>query len=96
MSVCPVCNGSGHMPCPDANRQYGIKFGWFGYRASDDTINCTNCGGQYQNGTPTGAVKDRPDGTPCTHSYTSKRVRNCLTGYTCDHCGDYYDIDSSD
>jgi len=94
--VCPVCNGSGHMPCPDDLRDYGVKHGWYGYRADDDTVTCTNCGGQYMYGRPTGEVRLNKDGEPCKHSYTSQTVGRCLTEYTCQHCGDRYQIDSGD
>ena len=57
---------------------------------------CRNCGGQYMYGTPRGTVRLREDGTPCTHSYTSKTVGRCLTEYTCEHCGDRFQIDSGD
>ena len=94
--TCPVCNGSGHMPCPDNLRDYGRKYGWYDYRAEDDTVKCTNCGGQYMYGRPSGKVRANKDGAPCTHSYTSKTVGRCLTQYTCTHCGDSYQIDSGD
>lgn len=94
--VCPVCNGSGHMPCPDHLRTSGSKHGWYGYRPEDDTINCTNCGSQYMYGKSTGEVNLRPDGTPCTHEYKGINTRRCLTTYSCIHCSDRYDIDSGD
>lgn len=94
--TCPVCNGTGHKPCPDNLRHYGVMYGWYDYRASDDTVKCTNCGGQYMMGSPTGEVNLRTDGTPCVHEYTSENLGRCYTGYTCNHCGDHYTIDSSD
>jgi hypothetical protein len=47
-------------------------------------------------GEPTGQVNLREDGTPCEHEYTGKTLGRCYNGYTCNHCGDYYTIDSSD
>lgn len=94
--TCPVCKGTGHMPCPDNIRKYGVSNGWYGYRAEDDTVTCTNCGGQYMSGSPLGKVGFNKNGVPCTHSYTGRNVGRCLTEYTCDQCGDTYQIDSGD
>jgi transcription elongation factor Elf1 len=94
--VCPVCNGSGHMKCPDHLRRYGQNYNWYGYRAEDDTVDCMNCGAQYMFGQPTGQVKLRPDGTPCTHDYYPQKYGVSLTKYTCVHCGDAHNIDSGD
>ena len=92
-----MCNGTGHMPCPDNLREYGQKKGWYGYRTEDDTVDCTNCGGQYQfRGKPTGRVALRENGEPCIHEYEGHYLGNCYSGYTCKHCSDYYTIDSSD
>lgn len=96
LGTCPACNGTGHMPCPDYLRGYGQKNGWYGYRAEDDTVTCTNCGGQTMYGRPSGQVLLRADGTPCLHEYTSRTVGRCLTEYTCKHCGSSYQIDSGD
>ena len=94
--TCPVCNGSGRMPTPDRLRQYAEQYGWYGYSKEDDRCTCTNCGGQTMYGQATGQVHLRPDGTPCTHEYTSATVGRCLTEYTCRHCGHSYQIDSGD
>ena len=94
--TCPACNGSGHMPCPENLRQYGKSYGWYGYRAADDTVTCTNCGGQTMEGQATGQVPLREDGTPCLHEYTGRKIGNCLHRYTCKHCGYSHDIDSGD
>lgn len=94
--ICPVCNGTGHMPCPDNIRKYGISNGWYGYRAEDDTVTCTNCGGQYQYGVPTGFVSLDKDGQPCKHFYTAANAGRCYTRYTCEKCGNEYHIDSGD
>ena len=32
----------------------------------------------------------------CDHSFVSKNIGRCLTSYTCEHCGESYEIDSSD
>jgi hypothetical protein len=96
MGSCPICTGTGHMPCPDSLRKYGVASGWYGYRAEDDTVRCTNCGGQYQGGGPTGKVRQRPDMFPCVHEYVGANIGRCYNKYTCKHCGDSYTIDSSD
>lgn len=95
--ICPVCNGTGHMPCPDNLRHYGQINGWFGYRAEDDTVTCNNCGGQKMFGKPTGKVNLRRDnGQPCVHEYSGTEIGRCYTRYVCKHCGDTHNIDSGD
>lgn len=94
--TCPICQGTLRMQCPDNLRIYGQKYGWYGYQVDDDKVTCNNCGGQYQMGCPTGKVRLRPDMFPCIHEYTEKNIGRCLHQHTCTHCGDVYDIDSSD
>lgn len=94
--ICPVCNGTGHRACPDNLRAYGKQYGWYGYRESDDTVKCNNCGGQRMYGKPTGEVPLRKDGTPCKHEYVGVAHGRCYTIYSCKHCEDTYDIDSGD
>lgn len=94
--ICPVCSGSGHMPCPNYLRKDGKSHGWYGYREYDDTITCTNCGGQTMYGKPSGKVRLREDGTPCVHEYDSREAGRCYTIYTCKHCKHSFDIDSGD
>jgi hypothetical protein len=94
--ICPVCNGTGHKPCPDHLRKYGVSSGWYGYRAEDDTVSCDNCGAQYMMGRPSGEVALNKEGVPCTHSYNFSIVGRGLTQYVCVHCGDSYQIDSGD
>ena len=94
---CPVCNGTGHMPCPDAQtRLYGVQSGWYGYRAADDTVRCTNCGAQTMSSRPIGYTKLNKAGAPCRHSYVGRNAGRCYTKYTCTDCGDEYAIDSGD
>jgi len=90
--TCPVCNGSGRMPAGDNKYKHVIS----GYDKDTDTFKCSNCGGQYMYGRATGEVRARPDGTACTHSYSSSNAGRCLTNYKCVHCGDSYQIDSGD
>jgi hypothetical protein len=48
-------------------------------------------------GKPTGKVRLRhDDNTPCAHEYTGSTIGRCLTRNTCKHCGDQYEVDSSD
>ena len=93
--VCPVCHGTTRMPCPDFRRDFAQRYGSFGYDKDTDSVECDNCGGQYQFGKPSGTVKLDKNGDPCKHSYAStKGYWNCTTNYRCIHCGDSYMIDS--
>lgn len=92
--VCPVCNGTCRVPVPESMERYKNVIA--GYDKETNTLQCTNCGGQYMYGRPTGEVHLRSDGTPCTHEYTSQTVGRCLTRYTCKHCKSSYEIDSGD
>lgn len=94
--ICPICNGTGHMPCPDNIRTYGKRNGWYGYRADDDTVDCTNCGAQYQFSKPSGQVPLNKEGNPCVHDYDGFNAGRCYTKYVCKHCPDVYHIDSGD
>ena len=90
--ICPVCKGTLRVPgTPGKTYKYLA-----GYDEATHTLSCVNCGGQYMNGTPTGRVKLRPDGTPCAHEYLHQRVGECHHKYTCKHCTDSYYIDTSD
>lgn len=90
--TCPVCNGSGRVSAGDSKYKKVIA----GYDIETDTFRCNNCGGQRMYGSPTGEVKLRSDGTPCTHEYEGVNRGRCWTVYTCKHCKDSYDIDSGD
>jgi uncharacterized protein YbaR (Trm112 family) len=92
--ICPVCKGTGRRPLPEDMRRYANVMA--GYRASDDTLSCNNCGGQYMFGQARGYVGINRNGESCTHSYSGKTVGNCLHEYVCAHCGDTYQIDSGD
>jgi len=90
--TCPVCSGSGRMAAGDNKYKQVIA----GYDKATDTIGCTNCGGQYMYGRPTGIVNVDFGGQPCVHKYSGKTVGRCLTEYHCEFCGDRYQIDSGD
>lgn len=90
--TCPVCNGSGRVAAGD--RPYKTVLA--GYDKETDTLACNNCGGQYMYGTPRGQVRLNHEGEPCRHSYTGRNAGRCLTEYTCENCGDRYQIDSGD
>lgn len=90
--VCPVCNGSGRKAAGDYQYKHVIA----GYDKDTDTLPCTNCGGQYMFGSPSGKVRLNKDGVPCTHQYVSKYVGRCLTEYFCVWCADKHQIDSGD
>ena len=91
--TCPTCNGTTRVP-------YNLDPSWkrviAGYDEATDSLPCSNCGGQYQWGRPTGQVNLREDGTPCAHIYKGRNAGRCLTEYTCIHCSDRYTIDSGD
>lgn len=92
--TCPVCNGTKRVPVP--SEAQGYKKSISGYDPGTDTFPCSNCGGQYMSGRPTGQVNLRKDGQPCIHEYISELLGRCYRGYTCKHCGDYHTIDSGD
>jgi hypothetical protein len=92
MGTCPACNGTKRVPAGDNPHKACVS----GYDKSTDTNECRNCGYQYMCSTAKGVVPLRPDGTPCLHEYESWDAGRCLTGHICKHCGDRYDIDSSD
>ena len=93
-AICPVCNGTCRVAVPESHQRY--KSVMSGYDAATDTLACSNCGGQYMMGRPTGRVGLNRDGVPCTHSYVNRTVGRCLTEYTCLHCDNRYQIDSGD
>jgi hypothetical protein len=92
--ICPVCNGSKRKPVSAESQRY--KMVTSGYDPVTDTFPCTNCGGQYMLGQPSGEVGLRNDGAPCVHEYESVTRGRCYTEYTCKHCGDRHSIDSGD
>jgi hypothetical protein len=94
LGTCPVCNGSGRVAA-DPDKSYRVVYG---YDKDTHTLMCCNCGGQYQfAGGPTGRVRLRKDNQePCVHEYRGVNLGRCYYGYTCQHCGDYYTIDSGD
>ena len=53
-AICPVCNGTCRAAVPEAWQRY--KSVMAGYDAATDTRPCSNCGGQYMMGRPTGRV----------------------------------------
>lgn len=91
LGVCPCCDGTGF---GKELTEQEKKYWWNKDKTHED---CRNCGGQYMYGKPTGKVRLRRDnGEPCTHKYSGYSAGRCLTRYTCEHCGDRYDIDSGD
>lgn len=95
MSTCPVCNGSTRMPATNLDA-YSKEHNWYGYTKEDDSVRCTNCGGQTQSLRATGQVPINKNGYPCVHKYESATIGRCYHEYTCTHCGDQYTIDSGD
>ena len=90
--ICPVCDGTTRIPAGDRQHKNYLA----GYDKDTDTLQCMNCGGQRMFGRATGRVRLREDGTPCKHEYLGRNAGRCYTIYTCQHCGDKYDIDSGD
>lgn len=90
--TCPVCVGTRREPAGDNKYKSVIA----GYDLNTDTFACTNCGAQRMYGQATGLVRPNQQGNPCHHSYRARTVGRCLTEYTCEHCGDRYQIDSGD
>lgn len=91
---CPVCDGTYEVGASEYQRKYRNVIA--GYNLANDTVRCTNCGGQYMFGTPKGHVAPGNTGLGCWHVYTGTNVGNCLTNYKCVGCGDTYQIDSGD
>ena len=87
--VCPVCNGTCEVELTNEEKTRSWNKG-------HTHCSCHNCGGQYMYSNSRGEVRLNSEGAPCTHSYTSTNDGRCLTGYTCKHCGDRYQIDSGD
>lgn len=67
-----------------------------GTKKDERNFDCGNCGGRTMSGTARGIVKLRPDGEPCVHDFRGEYIARSYRRYTCNHCGDIYDIDSGD
>lgn len=94
MLTCTVCNGTCRVAVTAEHERYKTRI--WGYNADTDTFPCSNCGGQYQWPEPTGLVKPNRAGVACVHQYSSRTIGRCLHEHICQHCGDYYQIDSGD
>jgi hypothetical protein len=92
--TCPACNGTKRQPIKPEQERYASVYS--GYDKETHTLPCSNCGGQYMFGKPSGEVNLNTEGKPCLHSYTSEKIGRCLHRYTCVHCADSYSIDSGD
>lgn len=93
VATCPKCNGT--------TRRLADQHQWkkmmAGYRESDDSMPCDNCGGQTMSLTATGVTRiDPATGLGCMHEYHGANAGRCYTVYTCAKCRDQYGIDSSD
>jgi hypothetical protein len=94
-ATCPKCNGSTRRPMSENARKYADIIA--GYRATDDTLPCDNCGGQTMSLTATGTTRvDPATGLGCLHNYQGRKAGNCYYVYTCVKCASHYDIDSGD
>jgi hypothetical protein len=87
--TCVICSGTGKVLLTDVE----LKYSWNKDRTHRE---CNNCGGQKMYGRGTGQVRLNKTGDPCVHKYSSRTVGRCLTEYTCNECGDRYQVDSGD
>ena len=95
--ICPACCGTKRVPATGDEKRFGEKYGWYEYDATDGTVECHNCGSQYQMGKSTGFTKLRSNGEACLHHYKSSPGKyRCYTDFKCTECGDRYYIDSGD
>lgn len=85
---CPACHGSGIGDPPDELNQK-----WYPRTVR---FACRNCGGLSMAGVATGFTRLRPDGTPCVHEWRGVTAGRCYRVFTCKHCQETYDEDSSD
>jgi transcription elongation factor Elf1 len=93
LGICPKCNGSGRVLCPPKYRSSFQQNGWFGYDPNTKTIECDNCGAQYQHSKPSGIVKMSYTGKPCVHRYSEEQLSAHYVKYNCKLCGDVYFVD---
>lgn len=95
-TVCPCCNGTGWTVMQPGYESWR-RPGWRCYNPDTDQMVRLNCGGQTMSMRSTGLVRVNPEtGNGCIHSYRGSSGGRCWTTYTCVHCNDRYDIDSSD
>jgi len=81
--TCPVCNGSGRVPCP-YDKETPWLIGMPGYDTATHTSVCRNCGRERLCGPATGKVLINKDGVQCTHEYVARTKGY----YYCKHCND--------
>lgn len=98
--ICPKCHGTTRVAVDATGKpvdQAPPYPRWPQY-AAQGFMECQNCGGQSMAGKARGYTKLRsPEADEgCLHEYMGITRGNCYTVYTCKHCGDRYDIDSSD
>lgn len=90
--ICPKCKGTGRIACLPKIRTNFQRNGWYGYDPITNTIDCSNCGAQYQYSKSTGIVKLNTHGKPCLHQYASEQLSSNIHRHHCIHCGDEYYI----
>lgn len=97
--TCPVCNGTCRQELDASGKPVGQASDyprWPQY-AKQGWMDCRNCGGQTMSMAASGKTYARRDtGEPCRHEYVGQNAGRCYTIFTCKHCPDQYDIDSSD
>ena len=93
LATCPKCNGTTRRPCPPE----WLKWRMAGFRESDQSLACNNCGGQTMSLTARGQTRvDPATGLGCLHTYVSRTTSRCYHEHTCTKCGDHFAIDSGD
>lgn len=80
----------------EQNKTHGTCPVCGGTKKDEKNQECRNCGGQTMRAMASGYAKLRPDGEPCIHQYSGEYLSRSYRRYTCNHCGDIYDIDSGD
>lgn len=88
--ICPQCLGKGRRTAGDLSCKKFMQ----GYNRFDDSLPCSNCGGQYQFGVPSGFVPLNHQGHPCVHQYVLQTVLGFVIRYKCDFCDDEYVVDT--
>jgi len=93
--TCPVCEGECSVTAIRSIWNSNTR----GYVETATNVPCTNCGGQYMFGTPSGMSPLNKEGVPCKHSYTRPDVGYRSSTYSvtrCEHCNDKLTVDSGD
>lgn len=97
--VCPVCNGTARQALDSTGKpvEQAEPYPRWPQFAAQGWMACRNCGGQTMSLIATGKTYPRNDtGEPCKHEFVGRNAGRCYTVFTCKHCPETYEIDSSD